>query len=98
RIPPPTIQILNGPVRRGKPVQFKVDWAGTWNNFDFNCGSWQGSVYYIPKGQSATCTYEYIGYGVAHAALYYQNDYKIEAQLLIVVLPPEPVYLSIVRR
>jgi len=97
-IPPPAIQIVNGPVQRDKPIQFRVVWAGIWNNFDFDCGSGQSPIYYIPMRQLATCKYSYMGYTVAHAALYYQNNQKSDAELPIVVLSPYLFYLPIGRR
>jgi hypothetical protein len=97
-IPPPTIQIVNGPVQRDKPIQFRVVWAGIWNNFDFDCGSGQSPIYYIPKGQLASCKYFYMGDAVAHATLYYQNNHKSEAEISIVVLSPYLFFLPIGRR
>jgi len=97
-IPPPTIRILNGPARRGKPVKFAVEWAGTWNNFDFNCGNYyQPSIYYVPKGQPVTCTYPFEGIVMAQALLYYQNTAKAEAMTEVRVLPNR-LYAPIVRR
>jgi hypothetical protein len=96
-IPPPTIQIVNGPVQRDKPIQFRVVWAGIWNNFDFNCGSGPFPSYYIPKGHLVTCKYQHIGDTVALATLYYQNNHKGDAWLPIVVLLPYPLYVPMGR-
>ena len=64
---------MNGPARQGKPVQFKIEWAGTWNNFDFDCGNFeQPPMYYNPRDQAVTCTYPLEGMFFARAALYYQ--------------------------
>jgi hypothetical protein len=97
-IPPATIETVNDPVRLGKLVQFKVDWAGNWNNYDFDCGgSGQNRSFYVPKGQPATCEYGYTGEVIGRATLYYQNNLKTEVEKLIVVLPRQPLYLPVVR-
>src|SRR5262245_2576448 len=56
-IPPPTIEILNGPASVGRPVEFLVSWDGTWNNFDFYCTDYSEPISYIPRGQIVSCTY-----------------------------------------
>jgi hypothetical protein len=98
-IPPPRIRIVNGPARQGKPVQYMVEWAGTWNNFDFDCGNYvELPTYYNPRGQPVTCTYQFEGMFFARAALYYQNTGKAAAETIVVVLPPYGLYLPMTRR
>jgi subtilisin family serine protease len=96
-IPPATIRIVNGAARRGKPVEFMVEWFGSWNNFDFDCGDYSPTQYYNPRGQTVTCTYQLEGAYQVRAALYNQNTFKGYADLQIVVRPPYEVFLPQVR-
>jgi hypothetical protein len=97
-VPPPTIQILNGPPSVGRPVQFLVSWNGTWNNYDFYCGDYSNPIIYIPRGQVASCTYSWSMVYYAHAVLYQQDTWKTFMDLPVEVGPPAPVYLPMVVR
>jgi hypothetical protein len=98
-LPPATIRIVNEPPRRGKPVEFAVEWPGVWNNFDFDCGDGTSPVqYYNPKGQTITCTYLWEGRFVARAQLFNNYFMKESAEVQVIVLPPYAAFLPIVRR
>jgi subtilisin family serine protease len=97
-IPPATIRIVNGPPRTGRPVEFAVDWAGTWNNYVFNCGNYPyvEILIYSARGRTVTCTYTWPGTFFATAGLYYQDTGKTFTETLVEV-QYNTIYLPVVR-
>jgi thermitase len=94
---PPTIRLVNGPARVGSEVKFMVEWDGTWNNFDFDCGSYsENSIsFYNPRGQPVTCTYTFPGTYFVAAHLYYQNISKTGASAEIGVTLRYAIYVPV---
>jgi hypothetical protein len=96
-IQPPTIRVVDGPARAGAPVRFMVEWDGTWNNFDFDCGNYAegGITYYNPRGQPVTCTYTTPGVYYVAAHLYYQNTFKTSTFSEVNVMLRYGVYVPV---
>ncbi|HET9222165.1 MAG TPA: hypothetical protein VFO07_06660, partial [Roseiflexaceae bacterium] len=95
-LPPAVLRIVNGPARKGKPVEFMVEWPGVWNNFDFNCGD-STMQFFVPKGQKVTCTYWWEATYSARAWLY--KDYTLqEVAVLAVEVRPYQVYVPALRK
>jgi hypothetical protein len=84
--PPAAIRIVNGAPRINRLVQLMVDWAGGWDNFALDCGTYdEQPILYLSRGQIATCTYQQIGAYYVSAGLYHRDTNKTYARLLVEV-------------
>jgi hypothetical protein len=97
-IAPPKITQLTANPHPWQAIWFKVEWDGTWEYFDFNCGNFYGYQYYVPKGQEVVCYYPTTGSYRASAVLWSNFMPKTTATAPVEVPPAPPIYLPLIHR
>ena len=97
-IAPPRIEVLSRYLYVGQPIKYRVQWDGTWDNFDFYCNSYEKPRYAVARGQDITCSYGAPGtYGVG--ALIFAGDYmKTSAIEYVQITYPRPLLVPLIRR
>ena len=97
-IAPPKITQLTANPHPWEPVWFKVEWDGAWDYYDFNCGSYYGPQYYIPKDQQVACIYDLAGSYYTSALLWGNQMQKTSATATVEIKSQPPVYLPLISR